>query len=120
MPTATGQQRWDRAYQLLVRWASTHPTGEEGPITIHMPATVRVALYVRVSTSRQVQHQTIELQLERLHAHVRAQVAWALREEHAYRDDGYTTATRRLHDGYTTATRGPRSPGWGPTDCATR
>ena len=60
-------------------------------MTAHAQA-VRVALYVRVSTSRQVQHQTIEQQLERLRAHVRAQPAWALREEHVYRDDGYTGA----------------------------
>jgi site-specific DNA recombinase len=58
----------------------------------HTPGAVRVALYVRVSTSRQVQHRTIEQQLERLHAHVRTQVAWALRDEHVYRDGGYTGA----------------------------
>jgi hypothetical protein len=26
VPTATGQQRWDRAYQLLLRWAVTPPS----------------------------------------------------------------------------------------------
>jgi site-specific DNA recombinase len=57
-----------------------------------MTAQVHVALYVRVSTSRQVQHQTIEQQLERLHGHVRTQAAWALRDEHVFRDDGYTGA----------------------------
>jgi hypothetical protein len=25
VPTATGQQRWDRVYQLLLRWAGTPP-----------------------------------------------------------------------------------------------
>jgi hypothetical protein len=25
VPTATGQQRWDRAYQLLLQWAATSP-----------------------------------------------------------------------------------------------
>ena len=24
VPTATGQQRWDRAYQLLLRWTATN------------------------------------------------------------------------------------------------
>ena len=61
-------------------------------MTVHVQEAVRVALYVRVSTSRQVQHQTIDQQLERLHAHVRAQTAWALRDEHVFRDDGYTGA----------------------------
>ena len=34
---------------------------------------MRTAVYVRVSTARQAQAQTIEQQLERLRAHVRAQ-----------------------------------------------
>jgi hypothetical protein len=25
VPTPTGQQRWDRAYQLLLQWAMTSP-----------------------------------------------------------------------------------------------
>ena len=40
-----------------------------------MISSVRVALYVRVSTSHQVQHQTIEHQLERLLAHAQAPAA---------------------------------------------
>ena len=36
---------------------------------------MRVAIYARVSTSHQVDHQTIEQQLERLTAHVRAHAA---------------------------------------------
>lgn len=51
---------------------------------------MEVALYVRVSTSRQQQTQTIEQQLVRLRAHVAAQPAWHLAEEHIYRDDGYS------------------------------
>jgi hypothetical protein len=41
---------------------------------------MRVAIYGRVSTSHQVDHQTIEQQLERLSAHVRAHAAegWVL------------------------------------------
>lgn len=53
---------------------------------------MEVALYVRVSTSRQQQAQTIEQQLERLHAHVVVQQEWHLADEHIYRDDGYSGA----------------------------
>jgi DNA invertase Pin-like site-specific DNA recombinase len=49
-------------------------------------------IYVRVSSSRQVQHQVIEQQLARVHVHLRAPATWALRDEHVYRDDGYTGA----------------------------
>jgi len=49
---------------------------------------MEVALYVRVSTSRQQQTQTIEQQLARLLASVAAQPEWHLAEEHIYRDDG--------------------------------
>jgi len=50
---------------------------------------MRVAIYVRVSTTRQAQQQTIEQQRERLVAHVEAQ-GWSLRGEHIFRDDGYS------------------------------
>jgi site-specific DNA recombinase len=55
---------------------------------------MRVAIYGRVSTSHQVDHQTIEQQLERLTAHVRAHAAedWALNLAHVFRDDGYSGA----------------------------
>ncbi len=33
VPTATGQQRWDRAYQLLLRWAAASP-----PVPAERPA----------------------------------------------------------------------------------
>jgi DNA invertase Pin-like site-specific DNA recombinase len=51
---------------------------------------MRVAIYGRVSTSHQVDHQTIEQQLERLSAHVRAHAAegWMLDPAHVFRDDG--------------------------------
>ena len=52
---------------------------------------MQVALYVRVSTARQVQTQTIEQQLERLQAHVHAQ-GWQLEARHIFRDDGYSGA----------------------------
>ena len=52
-----------------------------------------VALYMRVSTSRQQQQQTIEQQLSRLHAYVALQPDWQVADEHIYRDDGYSGAT---------------------------
>lgn len=56
---------------------------------------MRVAIYGRVSTSHQVDHQTIEQQLERLRAHVHANTAegWVLDPAHVFRDDGYSGAT---------------------------
>ena len=55
---------------------------------------MRVAIYGRVSTGHQVEHQTIEQQIERLtaHAHVRAAQGWALDPAHVFRDDGYSGA----------------------------
>lgn len=53
---------------------------------------MEIALYVRVSTNRQQQMQTIEQQLERLHTYVAAHPEWHLTEEHIYRDDGYSGA----------------------------
>ena len=55
---------------------------------------MRIAIYSRVSTSHQVEHQSIEQQLERLTAHVRAHVAedWSLDPAHVFRDDGYSGA----------------------------
>jgi site-specific DNA recombinase len=57
------------------------------------PVMARIALYVRVSTTHQVQQQTIDQQLERLRAHVHAHMGWALRDEHVFRDDGCSGAT---------------------------
>ena len=54
---------------------------------------MEVALYMRVSTSRQQQHQTIEQQLSRLHASVALQPEWQVADEPIYRDDGYSGAT---------------------------
>jgi site-specific DNA recombinase len=52
---------------------------------------MRVAIYVRVSTQRQAQTQTIEQQIARLRAHIDAQ-GWVLEPEHVYRDEGYSGA----------------------------
>ena len=53
---------------------------------------MRVAVYARVSTTRQAQAQTIEQQLDRLRAAVAGR-GWALDERHVYRDDGYSGAS---------------------------
>ena len=50
---------------------------------------MRVAVYVRVSTSRQVKPQTIEQQLERVRRHAREK-GWELPDENVFRDDGYS------------------------------
>ncbi len=53
---------------------------------------VRVAFYVRVSTERQQQAQTIEQQVARLHAYVAGQSGWSVADGHIFRDDGYSGA----------------------------
>jgi site-specific DNA recombinase len=53
---------------------------------------MRVAIYVRVSTQRQAQTQTIDQQIDRLRTHLEAQ-GWPLPEAHIFRDDGYSGAS---------------------------
>ena len=53
---------------------------------------MRVAAYVRVSTSRQVKLQTIEQQLEMVSRYAREK-GWGLPEEDIFRDDGYSGTT---------------------------
>ena len=55
---------------------------------------MRVAIYGRVSTGHQVEHQTIEQQLGRLAEHVQAHAAegWSLDPTHVFRDDGHSGA----------------------------
>ena len=52
---------------------------------------MNVAVYVRVSTQRQAQTQTIEQQLERLRSYIECQ-GWTLAPEYIFRDDGYSGA----------------------------
>ena len=54
---------------------------------------MEIALYVRVSTNRQQQTQTIEQQLDRLRAKVAGEPDWRLADEHVYRDNGYSGAS---------------------------
>jgi site-specific DNA recombinase len=53
---------------------------------------MRAALYVRVSTDRQQQAQTIEQQVTQLKAYVAAHEGWTVAEEHVFRDDGHSGA----------------------------
>jgi site-specific DNA recombinase len=53
---------------------------------------MRTAIYVRVSTRRQAQTQTIDQQIDRLRSHAEAG-GGTLPEEHVFRDDGYSGAT---------------------------
>ena len=53
---------------------------------------MRIAIYVRVSTQRQAQTQTIDQQIDRLRTHLEAQ-GWPLPEGDIFRDDGYSGAS---------------------------
>jgi site-specific DNA recombinase len=50
---------------------------------------MNIAVYVRVSTPRQAQTQTIVHQLDQLRAHLESH-GWPLAPEHIFRDDGYS------------------------------
>jgi site-specific DNA recombinase len=53
---------------------------------------MRIAFYVRVSTERQQQAQTIEQQVALLRAYVAERRGWVIEEQHMFRDDGHTGA----------------------------
>ena len=53
---------------------------------------MKIALYARVSTNRQMQSQSIEQQIERLQETVAQHPDWELAPEHVYRDDGFSGA----------------------------
>jgi site-specific DNA recombinase len=72
-------------------WNKTQAAGLHHRIIRRNP--MEVALYARVSTTRQQQHQTIEQQLSRLRAYVATHPDWYVADEHIYRDDGYSGAT---------------------------
>src|SRR4051794_14130344 len=57
-------------------------------------ATMRVAVYARVSTQRQAQARTTDQQLDRLRAHAEGQ-GWSLASDRVFRDDGYSGASLR-------------------------
>lgn len=53
---------------------------------------MRTAFYVRVSTERQQQAQTIEQQVVLLRTYIAERVDWVIEEHHIFRDDGHTGA----------------------------
>nr|MDQ3566340.1 recombinase family protein [Pseudomonadota bacterium] len=55
---------------------------------------MRVAVYIRVSTLRQVHAQTADQQLQRLQTHLQTK-GWSLSQENIFRDDGYSGAILR-------------------------
>lgn len=55
---------------------------------------MRIAIYVRVSTHQQAQHQTIDQQLERLQTYCQRQ-QWPWPQAHIFRDEGYSGASLR-------------------------
>src|SRR5919202_871248 len=65
-------------------WRHPRQTKEEHPM--------RAACYVRVSTERQQQAQTIEQQVAQLRSYAAAHPEWEVREEHIFRDDGHSGA----------------------------
>src|SRR6266540_2706513 len=73
------------------RWKPT-PARRRCHQHIYRRTMMEIALYARVSTSRQQQAQTIDQQLDRLRAHVAQHPEWHLADEHIYRDDGYSGA----------------------------
>ena len=55
---------------------------------------MRIAIYVRVSTQRQAEAQSIGEQIDRLRAHTQGR-GWELPEANVFRDDGYSGASLR-------------------------
>ena len=85
------RQRWDEAYQAILQW-SLENEQTRAPDANARRSTMRVAAYVRVSTSRQVRLETIDQQLEKRSEHAEEQ-AWELPEENIFCDDGYSGTT---------------------------
>jgi predicted site-specific integrase-resolvase len=84
---ADGQARWDRAYQLLLRWTTAAaPEANEGGAR-----DARSVLRARVDRAQQqVQTMTIEQQVAQLRSYAAAHPEWEGREEHIVRDDGHS------------------------------
>ncbi len=54
---------------------------------------MKIAMYSRVSTTRQAQQQTIEQQIKRLTQEIEKHAGWEIEAEHIYQDEGYSGAT---------------------------
>jgi hypothetical protein len=79
-----GQERWDRAYQLVLRWAAA---GAEQQGVSDASGVVRARVHRPAAAGP-----TIEQQVTQLHSYVAAHQGWTVGEEHVFRDDGYSGA----------------------------
>jgi site-specific DNA recombinase len=61
------------------------------PHSLYRSSMMNTAIYIRVSTQRQAQAQTIEQQLEQLQSYANRQ-GWQIAQEHIFRDEGYSGA----------------------------
>ena len=96
-PVMDAARRWDRAYMLILGWSAlgSRPTLTEA--SAPSPPAQEVihedgGVCARLDRAGQAQAQTIEQQLERLRAHVRAQ-GGELASEAVFHDDGISGAT---------------------------
>lgn len=71
---------------------------------------MRIAVYTRVSTSRQQQTHTIDQQLDRLRAYVALHADWRLAEEHIFCDMGARAPSSSAPDSIICATKRPWVP----------
>src|SRR5215211_3044193 len=69
------RQRWDQAYQAILQWSLEKTSRLALRARTARRSTMRVAAYVRVSTSPQVRLETIEQHLQKVSEHAEEQ-AW--------------------------------------------
>src|SRR5512133_3740283 len=81
-----GQDRWDQAYQLVLRWAASAAVAEQEGAT-----DASGVVCARVHRPPE-QAQTIEQQVAQLHSYVAAHDGWTVAAEHVFRDDGRSGA----------------------------
>src|SRR5262245_9359603 len=97
-PIRTGSD--DGTARTNCSWSGPRPGPRRGHPSHRIPRrrsprrriSMRIAIYVRVSTQRQAQAQTIEQQIERLRTYLQGQ-GWPLPEGNIFRDDGYSGAS---------------------------
>jgi site-specific DNA recombinase len=81
-----GQDRWDRAYQLVLGWAAPVAVAEQEGAT-DASGVVCARVHRPPATG-----QTIEQQVTQLHSYVAAHAGWTVAAEHVFRDDGRSGA----------------------------
>jgi site-specific DNA recombinase len=80
-----GQDRWDQAYQLLLRWAATSVVAKEG--AADASGVVRARIHRPAATGPDIEQQVAQLQ-----SYVAAHDGWTVAAEHVFRDDGRSGA----------------------------